>query len=469
MNGLPARATEQPAFWLVASVLLAVGVQAYAALDLRGIYADGAYFAVRIATEQGYYLHPARRLSQILTQSPVLAAMWLGVTTPHGIALAFSLATNLIPGAIILLCWPALAADQRRYFVLPAFAYFAGILGAQFASVTEGLAATACFWLQLCLVTFSRMTPVRTVLVLALAAGSIDMHEEMAFLGPVLSLACFLRGAREPAPALAGLLLAAAMLDLAGSGVAVWLIVHPVDAAERDWFFGTLLAGEWLYSRRAGWNTPWILAIGAAAAIGMSLVLPRWRHAAAWLFGGTALLIAAASFVASDLVAPETQFAARHNGGFISLPLGLAMLALRARPPIRAEGSAGAIVALLGLSVSLWHVAATLQWSAFLSRYGQMLQSTTGVIPYAWIANRQGSPAQRLAARMIWNWTNPDMSLVVVPRRCITSVVGNPVPVRWQPYDAFHVETMPRLAGITYAYHLPPGQHAAICAASPGQ
>jgi hypothetical protein len=75
--------------------------------------------------------------------------MRLGVPTPHSVALAFSLATNLLPGLIMLLCLPVLPAGQRHFFIFPAFVYFAGTLSAQFASVTEGLVATSYFWLLL--------------------------------------------------------------------------------------------------------------------------------------------------------------------------------------------------------------------------------------------------------------------------------------------------------------------------------
>ena len=62
----------------------------------------------------------------MIAQWPVVAAMGLGVHTPHGIALVFSLATNLLPGLIILLCLPVLPTGKRHLFIFPAFVYFAG-------------------------------------------------------------------------------------------------------------------------------------------------------------------------------------------------------------------------------------------------------------------------------------------------------------------------------------------------------
>src|SRR5262245_46477053 len=107
------------------------------------------------------FFFPARALSNMITQLPVLAAMRLGVQTPHGVALAFSVSSNLLPGLIILLCLPALPSGERHFFIFPAFVYFAGILSAQFASAAEGLVATSYFWLLLCLIAFGRLTILR--------------------------------------------------------------------------------------------------------------------------------------------------------------------------------------------------------------------------------------------------------------------------------------------------------------------
>ncbi len=452
---------RRPAGWPLAAALLAVAVQGYAGLELRGLFGDGAHFAVRIAADQTFFFHPARWMSQVVSQAPVVAAMRLGVESPHGVGLAFSLSTNLLPGLIILLCWPALAPAERPFFAFPAFAFFAGILGAQFASVTEGLVATACFWLQLCLVAFGTMTAGRAALILLLAAGTFHMHEEMAFLAPVLALACLLRARRESLPGLRGALAAAALLDAVGALAAALMILHPVDATERGWFVDSFLAGGGLHSRRAGWNTPWLP--GAAGAVALVALRPRLGRTVR-MFGAGALLLAGGAFFVGDLFAPDTQFAARHNGAFV---LAAALLLLKARParPAAPLPAVQAVVALLGLSASLWHVAATLHWNAYRLHYAQVLQSTTGVIPAGRIADRAGPAPQRLAAKLMVTWTNPDFSLAVLPRGCITSIVGNTATVRWQPYDALDLATMPKLRGVTYVYHLPPARHEAACAA----
>jgi hypothetical protein len=136
-------------------------------------------------------------MSSVLDQLPVVAAISLGVQTPHGVALVFSLVTNVLPGLFILLCLPALPMGERRFFIFPAFVYFARTLSAQFASVTEGLVATSYFWLLLCLIVFGRLTILRSVMIMLLAAGTVRLHEEMVFLGPLLAASCAMRWPRE--------------------------------------------------------------------------------------------------------------------------------------------------------------------------------------------------------------------------------------------------------------------------------
>ena len=62
----------------------------------------------------------------MIDQWPVLAAMHLGVQTPHGVALVFSLVTNLLPGLIILLCLPAMPTSERHFFIFPCLRLFRG-------------------------------------------------------------------------------------------------------------------------------------------------------------------------------------------------------------------------------------------------------------------------------------------------------------------------------------------------------
>jgi hypothetical protein len=65
---------------------------------------------------------------------------------------------------------------------------------------------------------------------------------------------------------------------------------------------------------------------------------------------------------------------------------------------------------------------------------------------------------------MWWDWTNPDLSLLALPRRCINSVIANPTSyVGWEAYTLSNVATMPAIPGITYTYLLPSDRQEAAC------
>jgi hypothetical protein len=68
---------------------------------------------------------------------------------------------------------------------------------------------------------------------------------------------------------------------------------------------------------------------------------------------------------------------------------------------------------------------------------------------------------------MVWAWTNSDLSLVVLPRSCVGSVIAHPT---WYsgrgPHALSNVATMPVIADVIYTYLLPMDQQQAACPAA---
>ena len=458
---------------LTVCALLSVLIQAYAGAMLRGVYADGAFFANQILAHKGIVIiQPARSMAEMIDQWPVTAAMRLGMRTPHEVALAFSLTTNILPGIIMLLCLPALPRDARPFFVFPAFVYFAGTLTAQFASTTEGLVATSYVWLLLCLIAFGRLTFVRLVLILVLSAASLHLHEQMLFLGPVLAAACLLRWRDEKRVLPRAILGLAAICVLAGAWIGLEYLLHPLDVSERSAFFANLLGFNWLYVRGAGCNLPCALGIMAVLCICAGLLRPRWGRTTVVTFTALAVPLSVGAFWCDWLVVPSTQFFARDNGALISFPLGILLLLARLHGPTAVkmtQGTIAGIVVVLGLTVSLWHVSGTAKWSCFLAHFAEVLDRRGGIIPWNAVVQPAGSRAAVVSAMMMWPWTNPDLSLVALQRRCVTSVIDNPPGVGWQPYRVGDIATMPALRGATYVYLLPADRWRSACSAKAPQ
>lgn len=454
---------------VAASVILAVLIQVYAGVSLRGLYADGAFYATQLAAHQAE-LHPARLMSSIIVEWPVMVAVRLGVQTPHGVALVYSLITNLMPGVIILLCLPAMPTGERHFFIFPAFVYFAGTLSAQFASVTEGLVATSYFWLLLCLVTFGQLTILRLVLVAMLAVGILDLHEQTSFLGPILFVSCAIRWRGEPRLLPRVILALVAVSALAGTVTGVYFILRPFSADDRDTLVAHWLALRWLYEPDLGYNLPCVIGMLAVPCIFLTTGRPAWGRVATWMFAASSVPLAFAAFWLDWLIVPVTQWEARDNGALMSLPLASLLLFARVHTPLATamtRTTARGIVAILGLAVSLWHVAATEQWSAFLLHFSNVLKTRDGIIAWESVVAPPASRQAALALKMGWEWTNPDLSLVALQRSCIDSIIANPAwYTDWEPHTLLDLATMPAIPGVTYTYLLPSDQQRAACPAT---
>jgi hypothetical protein len=275
MNTMSAPATP-PIFAVAATAILAVLIQVYAGATLRGVYADGAYFATQLAALHPL-IHPARVMSAVIAQWPVVVAMRLGVQTPHAVALVFSLATNVLPGLIILLCLPALPAGEKHFFIFPAFVYFAGTLSAQFANGAEGLVATSYFWFLLCLIAFGRLTILRLALAAVLAVGSLRLHKQMSFLGPILVVACAMRWRDERRLLPRIVLSVVALCALASIAIGIRDVLYPpINIENRNSFITAFLALWWVYYPGHGWNLPVVLGILAVPCILLTMVRPSW-------------------------------------------------------------------------------------------------------------------------------------------------------------------------------------------------
>jgi hypothetical protein len=262
-----------------------------------------------------------------------------------------------------------------------------------------------------------------------------------------------------------------ALCALVSTVIAGLHVVQPVVVTERDNFITDFLAFRWIYFPAQGCNLPCVLGILAAACILVTTLRPAWTAAAIWVFAAFSIPLALAAFPLDWLTAPYAQWAARHNGALMSLPLAALLLVALVHTPLAnavARGPACGIVVLVGLAVSLWHVAGTEKWSAFLMHFSDVLQSHSGVIPWDVVAAPSGSRQEELAWKMVWAWTNPDLSLVALPRSCVNSVIDNPPGLGWQPYTLSNIATMPALRNVTYTYLLPPDRQRAACPTAGG-
>jgi hypothetical protein len=448
--------------------VLALLIQGVAGLTFRGLYADGAPFVTHIMENQSFTIFaPSRWMSNAIAEVPVVSAIKLGIASPQLAALIFSVTTNVLPGVIFLLSAAALPPVERQFFVFPAFVYFAGTLATQFASVTEGLVAIPYVWLVLYLILFGQLSALRFSLILLLSVGCLRLHEAMSFLGPLLFAAVWLRWRDATLTSLAqfafGLILLAI---LASATVGTYWVLFPYAPEERALFISQSLQQQWwLYVPGTGCNLPAVLGLLAGISIIACIAVPNIARVSVVSFGIIATVLAVAAFWADALTVPAAQFYARHNAAFMSFPLMILVLVARfvrgtanrlTAPPVQK------IVMILGVTVSLWHIQATEKWSTFFSHFRTVLDLNSGILPSDMLLRPPGTRPAHLAAKMIWSWTNPDLSILALPRRCITSIIANPQPLNWY-YNLQDPTTLPRIPGLAYTYLLPPDRQGAAC------
>ncbi|MCB8880333.1 hypothetical protein ACELLULO517_08820 [Acidisoma cellulosilytica] len=179
---------------LIAALALLFLTQIWAGLALRGLFADGAFYAAHLWLARGFVIiEPSRLTAQILVQAPVVLGMRLGATRPQAVALLFSLSSTLMPllltGSAVLI----LPRSQRHLALIPLFVFLAGSMSSAFASVADGPFAAAYCCLLLLMVAVAPLSPARLGLILLLSIGCLRLYESTAFLGPLLACASWQR------------------------------------------------------------------------------------------------------------------------------------------------------------------------------------------------------------------------------------------------------------------------------------
>lgn len=435
---LPIRAEVALGLALAGFLLARIG----AGFALRGLYADGAYYAATLWARQGFaILEPSRFTAEALMQAPVVLAMRLGASAPLVAATSLSLAANLLPLLLAAGPWLLLRHQTRRWGLLPLLLFLCFGAEAGIASIADAPTATAYAWalLLLLLLTPSGAAGLLALLLL-LVFGSLWLHEAMGLLGPLLALAAFGRArAAETRPARVVFLLAGALLLLAA--LLAWhAILHPRMPANRDGFMSDVLGLRWLWAK----GRPDAMAL--IGLLGLAALPLAWARPGAWRAGFVALAAIDIALVLFAFLQPMTgasSFAARGNMALASL---LAMAALLFAPRLAIPPPDGGrltwLTALLCLAMALADTAATWQWHRYTATMQLILTEHRGVISWREAWQSQPPAARAALDGFSWPWTTPLMSLWLAPGGQVSCLIANPPGSGWQPFDPA------RLAGL---------------------
>jgi hypothetical protein len=451
MNRRPLLACHQVTLEALGWVSLAVGLgllfaaQVDAGMALRGLYADGVFYVARIYAHGGVAIvEPSRWTAQFIMQAPVDTGMVLGLGSPRGVALLFSLSTTLAPLLLTATCFWLLPKGERWLFLFPALVFLGGSMGSAFASVADGATAAAYAWVLFFLLRFAPLTAGHAAAILVLSLGALRLHEAMAYLGPILTATCLRRralavGARYER----GLLVVAGLLALS-SAIELGYILIPHTPGNQASFISDLLSLRWFFATGQGLNVPALLGLLGVAAVALALWRPlRWFALLGFavVAAGVSLAVAVGELPA----APAAAFAARNNGALLSLPaMGLCLFL--ARHPARWPGGSAfplLLSAMLALALAVIDFRATRDWRGYISDFETALRTERGVVPLAQVVSRLPRAQADAFARFSWPWTSGLMSLVLAPQSKIHTIIASPYAGGWEPMDPNRPGTWP--------------------------
>ena len=420
--------------WLALAIALAAVLlaQIWAGIVLRGLYADGAFYAEQLLLRHSFtIIAPSRWTSEALIQAPAVLSVTLGQDSPHAVALAFSLASNLMPLALTLACLAVLPEPDRAFGLLPVLIFLAASMSAAFASVADGPTAAAYAWLLLLLILFGPLTRWRLGFILLLAVGAVRLDEAMAFIGPILVSACLWRMSATTDRVSQTVLALAGLLVAAGTALAIDNVLHPEIAANRASLMKDLLSLRWLISEGRV-NLSALAGLVGIAALPI-IVLPTRPRAVA-MTGALLIYTAIAALALVEPPCPAAAFAARANACLLTAPAMALLLALKVGGR-RLPASSPTLLAMLGLAIATADVAATAGWLTYVRAMRTALTTERGVV--AWRDAVAKLPPSQAAAmrRYAWPWTTPLMSFWLTPGPIVTTLIANPDGVTWQPFD----------------------------------
>lgn len=422
--------------WILLATVMAglLAAQIAAGISLRGLYADGAFYAAQLWRGQGFVIiEPARWTAQVLVQAPVVLAMRLGATSPLDVATALSLSTNLMPLVLTMASLLLLPAHARAWGVFPLLIFLCFGMSAGIASIADGTTAAAYAWALLLLIVFAPPKPQAQGALLLLALGAVRLHEAMGFLGPLLVFAAIARARTAETPAFRATLIVAACLIALGTLFAIDGLLYPRLTSNRGAFLSDLLSLRWLW---AGGRPNALAWIGLLGLLALPLCWARGTiRRCLWpIFGIGCAILALLAFL--EPMTAASSFAARGNACLASFPAMVLLLLSRNgrwRGPDRRALTG--LAALLCLSVSLADAAATWQWRHYTQAVQSVLSRHRGVIGWD-VALSSLSPSGRAALTgCAWPWTASLMSLWLAPGGIVRSVIANPPGVVWEPFD----------------------------------
>ena len=445
--------------WVVFLAIVATNV--VASLELRGLYADGAFYLLNMIKEEGFWLwEPSRRTVQFLQQLPSVIAIAYGIHDAHTLAVVYSFTMQLLPLAFVATCYLVLPEDRKEWFFFPLLHYLAGSTGAEFPSIVEGPVATSYFWLVLYLILFRTEKRSSLALTALISLPALYAHEVMIFLAPILALSAVWRSFKvESRLQRAGFWMLAVWFVFVAA-VQIGFVLNPARGpAGRNSFLHDFLELNWLVTAYGDTNVPVVL--GMLSIMSMLLVwliqlasrysirVKDYSLLVTATFGFVCLIAVAGTIYFDHLFCPSMQFAARNHPAFVSVPLAVLALASLRWPRLQAVWNTvpnRSIIFFLAMGALGWNVVATAYWGDYVTTYRDLLARHHGLVRYEDVVMSLPQDQRNRFDKMTWSWTNPTLSILLSPGGKVSTLISIPskYAAGWQPFDPANPDSLPK-------------------------
>jgi hypothetical protein len=419
---------KRPILFLTKSLVLlsifGLGVSGiYAA---TGLYADGSLYLFKILTLVGYWdFHSSRAYAQIITQTPVVAAITLGVTNLNLLIRMHSFGLIAIPLGFWISAF--LLHIRSNFFWLLALAFAVSYLSSGFMSVAEYniTYAMAAFSASLL---FRRDIGLKGAGVLVGTSIALTRsYEAMVFIGPLLCSIAIFRATKEKhlSVIVRIALIAAGFLLAVASAISAWSIMFPRDpanlaaAGDISMIIRILRSHHFIY----------LIVMSALAFVVYINDRPLITKAVASI-----AVIVSIAFVASphSWNVPGRHYEFRSISGLMLFcTLFAAELVYLYRKTARKKGdehviSAGYVITALVITLSIPFYIKTFGFYDWARKFESEAQNQTGPVPIDETGIYLGE--------FYWDWTNPPLSILL--RGNSTGIILNSRKYKgWQPFD----------------------------------
>ncbi len=431
------------------SLIISTATNLYSVSEMRGMFADGSYYEVRILDSGDFYLlEPARKVVQILQQSLLILGMRSGVTDLPTLARLFTVGTLGWPIILTGICWFILPREEKGWIIGPLINLVALVPMTSLAAIGEGMIASCLLWIIFFLVLFRTHSLWGAIFTISLTALGAVTHESAAvfFIG-IAALAIMRMRDRSAVERLTQFAISAAAIWSACYLISV--ILHPRDLVNLgDFLIGSLALA---FGELNGVNlTAVVTIVSCVSILRITRAQDKGKKTQPIVLPAIGLFVLAAAlflFLPEWTVTPVAQF----NGRGLPV-LGTTVLSFGLwagwRSGLKPEFllSKPALLVLCGLLLtqSVAQIMMTRQWANTLGTVTQIIERCEGRVPWQTALEIAAPRNPLLWEEMTWYSDIQALSLLLAPQGRVHALIDAPASVRWKPFRLDAPTSLPK-------------------------